>query len=140
MLFDNIISFTSSGQFTLAYDLMAEISKQCCQHCKCTQDCLLWFCEWEGEARQRTSCSSISEFCCKSLKWFPQVIRVLFQSCAHQILPASMSFQLSHLYSTMLAQLYLDLITQNIQSVFLFYIIFYPADNNSSSQKYISDH
>lgn len=93
-----------------------------------------------GETRQRTSCSSISEFFWQSLKWFPQVIRILFQSSAHQILPASMSFQLSRFYSTMLAHLYLDLITQNIQSIFLFYIIFYPADNNASSHKYISDH
>lgn len=63
----NIVLFTSSGQLTMAYDLMANISKQCCQHCKCTQDCLLWL--WVGvgvggsaEARQRTSCSSMSEF------------------------------------------------------------------------------
>lgn len=40
--FNNISLLTSSGQFTMAYDLMANISKQRCQHFKCTQDCLLW--------------------------------------------------------------------------------------------------
>lgn len=74
-------------------------------------------------ARQRNSCSSMSEFFWKSLKWFPQVIKILFQSCAHQISPSSMSFQISRFYSIMHAHLYLDFIMQNIQSIF--FVIWY---------------
>lgn len=142
MLF-NIISFTSSGKFTMAYDLMANISKQCCQHCKCTQDCLLWL--WVGmgvrdgvEARQRTSCSNKTEFFWKSLKWFPQVISILFRSCAHQISPCLSRFLISILQCLPISIL---IWLRKISSpYFLRYIIFSTANNNASSQKYISYH
>ena len=112
--FSNIILFIFSGKFILACDLMVNISKQCCQNFKCTQDCLL--CLW-GEMPSKELvvlvCLGFSE---------SKMISLGYQGFISKLCPSdtaiSLSFQMSHFCSTVLGHLYLDLIMQNSQSIF----------------------